>query len=174
MPDTLTVEQIRKLENEPKITNTPILESYVAVLKEAISLQAKMKPEEKRVLEQMLIATADTNNSALSNTEEYLSVRDVSKLLEISPQMVRRHCHNQNIIAWRTLDDTGEWRIDINQYKNNPRYSSRLAVILHEKQNREKNKANLIKTVRELSEMEGYAEMFDEINARRDKSRDND
>ena len=61
------------------------------------------------------------------NLPGYLTVNDVSELLDISTQMVRKHCADKKIKAWRTLGDSGEWRIEIEQYKGNPNFYSVVA-----------------------------------------------
>lgn len=172
MPETLNLDKIQLLEKQPVIANNPILESYVAVLKEAATLEIRMTPEERKMLEQIFNVAVEESNSPQVEPEEYLTVRDVSQLLGISPQMVRRHCANNNIVSWRTAGEKGEWRIDIDQYRKNPSYSNRLEAILEQARNRKARKQNLISAVRELPEAEGYDEMLENINARKGNEND--
>ncbi|MED4183584.1 helix-turn-helix domain-containing protein [Priestia megaterium] len=166
MPKTLDLNKIKLLEKQPVIANNPKFESYVAVLKEAATLEIRMTLEEKKMLEQIFNVAVEEKSSEQAEPEEYLTVRDVAKLLGISPQMVRRHCANNNIVSWRTAGEKGEWRIDIDQYRSNPSYSKRLETVLDQVRNRKERKQNLISAVKELPQTNGYTEMLDDINAR--------
>ena len=54
---------------------------------------------------------------------EYLSVRDVSRLTSLSPQMVRRHCIDKTYKAYQIAGVNSSWRIDPEQFKTNPNWS---------------------------------------------------
>ncbi|HHW37842.1 MAG TPA: hypothetical protein GXX18_11465 [Bacillales bacterium] len=69
------------------------------------------------------------------NLPSFLTVNDVSELLSISPQAVRRHCTDNKISAWRTLGDSGEWRIDFKQFKDHPNINA--ILVRYQNRNRQ-------------------------------------
>ncbi len=56
----------------------------------------------------------------------YLTVQDTAELLGISPQSVRKYCKEGRIQAWRTLGNSGEWRILVEPYLNHQNIESLL------------------------------------------------
>lgn len=56
------------------------------------------------------------------NIPNYITVRDVSEILGITPQMVRRHCSSGKIIGHQTLEGSGKWRIDTEQFMDKPNW----------------------------------------------------
>lgn len=60
--------------------------------------------------------------NALEAVPEHLTVSEVAQLIEVSPQMVRRKCMTGEILAHRTLNGKGKWRIPANQFMTHPRF----------------------------------------------------
>lgn len=159
MTDTLTREQLIKLEEHPIPEYAKNIYSYIAALKEVYELETRMSLEEKDLLKKMLEPS--------EKRDDFLTVDDVSKLLGISPQMVRRKCSKNQITSWRTTGNRGEWRIDINQYRTHPIFNKRLEELIKQKQSRKEKKKKLVQAVKQLSETEGYTEIFDAIDAQK-------
>lgn len=53
---------------------------------------------------------------------EYLPVRDVAEILEVTPQMVRRYCADGKIIARQRLKGSGTWLIPSEQFITHPNW----------------------------------------------------
>lgn len=51
---------------------------------------------------------------------EFLSIRDVSKLTGLTPQIIRRHCANGKIKAFQIVGANSKWRIETEQFSNLP------------------------------------------------------
>jgi hypothetical protein len=96
---SLSMEEFEQLIKESE--NHPALKSII------VNDISKMKMEKESIHEGL-------------NLPGFLTVSDVSEMLNITPQMVRKHCAAGKIKAWRTLGDSGEWRIDVDQYKSHP------------------------------------------------------
>jgi len=60
--------------------------------------------------------------NALETVPEHLTVAEVAELIEVSPQMVRRKCMTGEILAHRTLNGKGKWRIPAKQFMTHPRF----------------------------------------------------
>jgi len=56
------------------------------------------------------------------NIPDFITVRDVSEILGITPQMVRRHCSDRKIKSYQTLEGSGKWRIDTEQFMDKPNW----------------------------------------------------
>ncbi len=56
------------------------------------------------------------------NIPEYITVRDASEILGITPQMVRRHCSDGKLKAHQTLEGSGKWRIYTEQFMGKPNW----------------------------------------------------
>lgn len=64
----------------------------------------------------MTIKTKAASSYTPNNLPAYLSVRDVSVMLDVTPQMVRRYCANGDIEAKRRLGSKGQWMIHTEQF----------------------------------------------------------
>jgi excisionase family DNA binding protein len=71
-----------------------------------------LTPREKREVFRVL--------SKQYNIPEFITVKDVSEFLGITPQMVRRHCSDGRIKALQTLEGSGKWRIQSEQFMDHP------------------------------------------------------
>lgn len=54
------------------------------------------------------------------NIPDFITVRDVSEILGITPQMVRRHRSDGKLKSYQTLEGSGKWRIDAEQFMDKP------------------------------------------------------
>ena len=161
MPITITKKEIEELEKESIVQENPIVQNYLNKIKEMYDIEIQMSEEEMRILTERLSSVITKRPISLAKTtNDYLTVRDVAELLGISPQMVRRKCNSEKIKAWRTTGDTGEWRIDINQYLDDPTYSTRLADILKRKETRKDRKQKATKALDDIAQMDGFSEMI--------------
>lgn len=62
-------------------------------------------------------------NSRKTGSPESITVRDVSKILEVSPQMVRRYCSEGKIEARQRIEGSGTWIIPSSQFVNHPNWT---------------------------------------------------
>lgn len=53
---------------------------------------------------------------------EYLPVRDVAEILEVTPQMVRRYCADGRVDARQRLEGSGKWLIPTDQFITHPNW----------------------------------------------------
>jgi len=121
--------------------------------------QLKRDSEKHPILSSILSSGAVIRKSEIltdtnDNLPGFLTVSDVSEMLAISPQSVRKHCAAGKISAWRTLGESGEWRIDIDQYKSHPNFN--VVVKKYRKRNREMSEmvANNPELVRQFEQAE--------------------
>lgn len=80
-----------------------------------------------------------------SNLPSYLSVRDVSVMLDVTPQMVRRYCANGDIEAKRRLGNKGQWMIHTDQFLG----SQDLENLLRKQDAIKQDNIHMIKTILE-------------------------
>ncbi|WP_317945360.1 helix-turn-helix domain-containing protein [Sporosarcina saromensis] len=56
------------------------------------------------------------------NIPDFITVRDASEILEITPQMVRRYCADGKLRGHQTLQGSGKWRLDTEQFIGKPNW----------------------------------------------------
>ncbi|OAS87839.1 MULTISPECIES: hypothetical protein [Metabacillus] len=158
MLKTLTQTQVQVLEEEVKVIESDKVSRYIYFLREQQKLIDQMTNTEIDTIENLVtkINFVEENRNVIP---DYLSTMDVSWLLSISPQMVRKYCQEGVINAWRTMGDRGEWRVEVNQYKNHPKFDELLVRLREHKQ---KNRQTL-EAIKKLSNLDEYHTMFDEI-----------
>ena len=94
---------------------------YVKITK----LHEELEREKERLYQELNEAERKEAFEALSkqfNIPKYLTVRDASEILGITPQMVRRHCADGKLTAHQTLEGSGKWRIDADQFMDKPNW----------------------------------------------------
>lgn len=112
---TLPKSAERRLHSEAEITLAKIklLQSVLSL--EEKQLRSILSAADLRVVEESVESIHSMNffNSVHStpSVPEYLSVRDVSKLTGLVPQVVRRHCANGKWEAEQVAGEHGKWRI---------------------------------------------------------------
>lgn len=79
--------------------------------KEKRRIYSELREEEKEEAFQVL--------QKQHNIPGYLTVFDVAEMLDISVQMVRRHCSNGTIKAEQRLKGSGKWYIETKQFMDN-------------------------------------------------------
>jgi excisionase family DNA binding protein len=128
---------------------------------------AKKYPSIKPTLNLFIFSEENTGSSSkeLEDEPDYLTTSDVAEILDISQQMVRKHCKEGKLKAWQTLGNRGEWRIDVEQFRDNPRYKQMI-------RDRIDRNLRLVDTVRELSKSDEYLKMLDQIDENREKNRE--
>ncbi|QSB49351.1 helix-turn-helix domain-containing protein [Parageobacillus toebii] len=77
-----------------------------------LALNEQEKEEVQNVLSQITEPTIP----------EYLTVRDVALLLDVTPQMVRRYCAEGKIDAYQRLEGSGKWTIPTAQFLHHPNW----------------------------------------------------
>lgn len=96
----------------------------------------QLNVNQQRVFENIISSALEIKNSAKQgNIREpgYLSTKDVSKLLGISPQSVRKWCESNKLKATRTFGNYGEWRISTEQFKRSEEMRLRYEKLVKEK-----------------------------------------
>jgi predicted transcriptional regulator len=56
------------------------------------------------------------------NIPDSITVRDASEILGVTPQMVRRYCAKRKLGGHQTLEGSGEWRLDTEQFMDKPNW----------------------------------------------------
>lgn len=88
-------------------------------------LQAELERERERLFQELSEMEKKEAFEALSkqfNIPDYITVRDASEILGITPQMVRRHCFDGKLKAHQTLEGSGKWRIEAEQFMGKPNW----------------------------------------------------
>lgn len=83
--------------------------------------------------------------NALETVPEHLTVAEVAQLIEVSPQMVRRKCMTGEILAHRTLNGKGKWRIPAKQFMTHPRFEELVMKYQLLRESSEKLASNMVK-----------------------------
>lgn len=114
-----------------------------------IALEAQKKQRE--ILSLMNEQEREEANDAISDSlkiPKYFQVRDVSQLLNVTPQMVRKHCAEGRITGHQTLEGRGKWLIDSDQFLNHPNWDN----FLKTKREMKKKSKNLASKILETLE----------------------
>ncbi|WP_339252934.1 helix-turn-helix domain-containing protein [Sporosarcina sp. FSL W8-0480] len=88
-------------------------------------LQEELVREKKRLYQVLTESEKKDAFEIISkkyNIPDHITVREASEILEISPQMVRRHCTEGKIRSYQTLQGSGKWRIEAEQFMNYPNW----------------------------------------------------
>jgi hypothetical protein len=97
---------------------------YVAILRMQMELD---KQKELIYLELDDYEKEEANNVLKKETTldipEFLPVRDVAQILDVTPQMVRRYCANGQIDARQRMEGSGTWFIPTEQFINHPNWT---------------------------------------------------
>jgi len=113
--EQMAVELTKILDSiREQTTNIEKIQTYKAIAK--MVLQELDDNSRKEVLEFV-------EQPVVIEIPENLSVGDVSELLNVTPQMVRRYCSEGKIEAYQTLEGSGKWKIPIEQFKNHPNWN---------------------------------------------------
>lgn len=129
------IDSIKKIEKEPA-TNVEKVKTYRDIAK----IFEELERQRQRILQGL---DEDIREELLKSEQgpevfeipENLSVNDVSELLNVSPQMVRRYCTEGKIEAHQTLEGSGKWKIPTVQFMNHPNWDN----FIHDKKNMNKN-----------------------------------
>lgn len=87
----------------------------------------------------------------MHNVPEFLSVRDISKLTGLAPQIIRRNCLNGKYEAEQIIGENGAWRIKSEQFMHFSKWDS----FLKERESEIENSKNIVEHALELWEGEG-------------------
>jgi hypothetical protein len=166
--------QVEVIENESK-AHKGSLAQVLYLLKMQAELMMTLTNEEIKTLNYILNEKLQLNTNLkdkpiteLMDEPEFLTTLDVAEILAISPQMVRKRCMDGSIRAWRTLGDRGEWRIDVEPFRNHPRYQA----FLRQRAEHLEDNQRLFEVVQELSADPEYKRVLDDIQEDREKDRE--
>lgn len=124
--------EVKEVENMPEL-----LEKYQPVMiddlmsqksKEFVKitmLHEELERERERLFQELDWMEKKEAFDVISkqfNIPEYITVRDASEILGVTPQMVRRHCSDGKIIGHQTLEGSGKWRIETEQFMGKPNW----------------------------------------------------
>lgn len=90
-----------------------------------IMLQEELEMEKENLFKRLTFEEKKEIFQFLSkrfNIPELITVRDVADILELSPQMVRRHCADGKIKSLQTLEGSGKWRVYSDQFMDHPNW----------------------------------------------------
>ncbi|PLR79570.1 DNA-binding protein [Bacillus canaveralius] len=157
-------EKIRNVANQ--IDNAPISDKakqYVQLLRYSIELE---KQKEKAYLElnenEKEEAQSILKEILAPELPKYLPVSEVSMMLNVSPQMVRRYCAEGKILGKRRHQDSGKWLIPTEQFLTKPEFVEYI-------QKKEVNRIKSIKAAQLMLQMidedeeddEGFSQIWD-------------
>jgi hypothetical protein len=116
-----TISKI-SVPNESEISERA--KRYVTILRMQMELE---KQKEQIYLELNELEKQEASNilrEAINvDFPEYLPVRDVAEILEVTPQMVRRYCADGRIDARQRIEGSGKWLIPTDQFITHPNWS---------------------------------------------------
>src|SRR5699024_9761513 len=88
-------------------------------------LHEELKREKERLYRALSENEKKEAFEALSrkfNIPDYITVRDASEILGVTPQMVRRYCSEGKLLGHQTLQGSGKWRLDTEQFMDKPNW----------------------------------------------------
>lgn len=96
---------------------------YVTIVRMQMELE-KQKEQIYFELDEMEKQEANTILKEISTGDfpEFLPVRDVAIILEVTPQMVRRYCVDGRINARQRMEGSGKWLIPTDQFIAHPNW----------------------------------------------------
>ncbi|MBA2937088.1 hypothetical protein HZF08_02080 [Paenibacillus sp. CGMCC 1.16610] len=124
---TLPDSTERILDTESRISLAKILMLRRALIAEQMRVVEveKLTDNDVRAVEE-IVNTLQLDYPNLMEEEleapEYLSVRDVSKLTGLVPQVVRRHCASGTYKSHQVAGENSSWRIESDQFKTFPNW----------------------------------------------------
>jgi hypothetical protein len=99
-----------------------------------------------------------------------LTTMEVAALLDVSPQMVRKYCQENEIEASRTMGNRGEWRIHAQPFFYNRKYlAGKYIEMIHERKNKNEE---LVRGIEGISKHSEYLKALDEIIENRSPSKE--
>jgi hypothetical protein len=111
-----------RVPNEEEISEKA--KRYVTLLRMQMELE---KQKEQLYLELNELEKQEATNVLKDTTTEdlpeYLPVRDVAEILEVTPQMVRRYCIDGKIDARQRIEGSGKWLIPTKQFITHPNWN---------------------------------------------------
>lgn len=118
------LELIEQNEDIEQSTSSDNIKSYMRLVKISEEIENRKKDlfEKMTTEEQVKLALVKPNVSTEQNVEKeksFLSVTDVSSILGVSPQMVRRYCQERKLIAQQRFN--GQWFIEEEQFSTDPK-----------------------------------------------------
>lgn len=111
---------------KPQITEEQAMLSQKSInFVKVLMLQEELERERERLYQELSEIEKKEAFEVLSkqfNIPDFITVRDVSEILGITPQMVRRHCSDGKLKSHQTLEGSGKWRIDTEQFMDKPNW----------------------------------------------------
>lgn len=151
--ETNKIEQIRDLKNitEDLYVNLIFEQIYSASFKIAQDWK-KLSQEQQNFLKEQLASTLLLDKEVIEESSdlEYISTSDVSKILGISPQAVRKWCESGKLVATRTFGDYGEWKIDTAQFKRDKEMKVKYNKVISEKKKKQLRTHQALKNLSNL------------------------
>lgn len=161
--ETNKIEQFRNLSVSADDSN--ISKLYEQIYSASIDLAQTfemLSEEQKDSFKKQLLSTLgmDNDNVQTNNNPdpEYLSTNDVSKIIGISPQAVRKWCETKKLVAKRTFGDYGEWKIPSQQFTGNEEMITKYKEVMEQKRQKQ------IKTHKALKELKILPKFHEIIN----------
>ena len=138
--------QFKVIEKTTDLTNDRLrlrasISRAINRLKEAEkALDLEMTEEDLRLVHKYALP-----ENAIEVVPEYLTVAEVAELIAVSPQMVRRKCMTGEILAHRTLNGKGKWRIPAKQFMTHPHFEELVIKYQQLRDSSEKLASDMVK-----------------------------
>ncbi|CAH0346551.1 hypothetical protein [Bacillus sp. CECT 9360] len=116
------LNKVKLSETEERSIPTDRAKKYVKIRK----LEEEIA-REKSVLEELsaeeIAAIEDIfKKDIVDEVPQYLSVKEVSMLTGLTPQIVRRHCANRKYAAYQPGGGNGTWHIESSRFRTYPNW----------------------------------------------------
>lgn len=114
------LDNVRPRPSDEAIKNERVKE-YIQLMRiaEEVEREIKKRASEMRDDEKREAFAALSQEY---NLPRYVTVRDAADIMNISPQMVRRHCADARLSAQQTFEGSGKWRIEAKQLMDQPNW----------------------------------------------------
>ena len=122
MNEEMATEIVGNLYDTIRKMNVPNETEMSERVKHYVTIQ-KMQMELEKQKEQLYLELNENEKQEASDLlrktvefPQYIPVREVAEILEVTPQMVRRYCTEGKIDAKQRMEGSGKWLIPTNQF----------------------------------------------------------
>ena len=117
---------VNLLDNvKPRPSDEAIKSERVKEYVQLMRLHEELERKKNKLYEELKEEERKEAFEALStefNLPPHVTVRDAAEIMDISPQMVRRHCAERKLAAQQTFEGSGKWRIETKQLMDQPNW----------------------------------------------------
>ncbi|MFD1030183.1 helix-turn-helix domain-containing protein [Metaplanococcus flavidus] len=114
------LDNVKPRPSDEAIKNQRVKE-YVQLTRIAEEIEREIKKRSSELKDDEKLEAFEALSQEY-NLPQYVTVRDAADIMDISPQMVRRHCADGRLSAQQTFEGSGKWRIEAKQLMDKPNW----------------------------------------------------